>query len=135
MSRTAAKYKMVWTRGTTAEDDFTYVDENDAAIDLSGYSAVMHVRPEDAQFGVTTADTLLLELTTANGLLKWDTAADGHLRIVVPPLDMAALNPNNEDRVIYAFSINVFLPPASGDPEYVIPLVTGKLAVLGTVIR
>lgn len=130
MSRTAARYNMVVTRGATWEDEFTYTDDAGVAINLTGYSARMHVRTLNAAFG--TAVTPLLELTTANGLLVWATAATGRLRILVPPASHAVLNPLNAVKVRYAYSIEVYLP---GSPDYILPLVEGKVGVKGEITR
>lgn len=134
MSRTAATYSMTWTRGATIEDEFAYTDANGVAINLTGYEARMQVRTLAGQYGTTTTTTLLLELTTANGLLVWDTAATGRLLIVVPPAGHANLNPDNAKKVRYAYSLELYVP-AGVDPEYVIPLVCGKINVLGETTR
>lgn len=134
MSRTPANYSMTWVRGATVEDEFTYTDAAGAAIDLTGYEARMQVRTVAGQYGLTTATTLMLELTTANELLEWDTAETGRLRIVVPPEDHADLNPTNLKRVKYVYALEVYIP-AGVEPEYVIPLVQGNITVLGEITR
>lgn len=135
MSRTPANYSMTVVRGGTWEDEFTYTDPDGNAIDLTGYSARMQVRALAGQYGTSTADTLVLELTTANGLLYWDTAEEGKLRIRVPADDTLALNADNARKVKLAYSIELFQPADGDTPEYVIPLVAGKVSVLGEVTR
>lgn len=133
MSRTPASHSLTVVRGATWEDEFTYTDDAGVAIDLTGYQARMQVRPLAQQYG-TTGDPLL-ELTTATGGgLVWDTAVEGRLRIAVAPADHAALNPGNAKRAKYAYSIELYIP-AGVDPEYVIPLVEGKVNVRGEVTR
>lgn len=137
MSRTPASYAMTVVRGSTWEEEFTYTDETTgAAIDLTGYSARMQVRSLTGEYGTTTATTLLLErTTTANPTeLFFDTAAQGRLRIKIPPTVHTVLNPTNLRKVKYAYAIEIFVP-AGASPEYVIPLVKGKVSVLGEVTR
>ena len=136
MSRTPASYNMTVVRGSTGEDEFSYTDDAGVAIDLTGYEARMQVRSLTGQHGTTTTTTLLLELTTdgADPLLVWDTAAAGALKIVASPDQHAVLNPSNARSAKYAYSIEVYRP-AGANPEYVIPLVQGKLTVRGEVTR
>jgi hypothetical protein len=136
MSRVPAKYNMTVIRGATWEDEFTYADDAGVPIDLTGYQARMQVRSLVGQFGTTTTTTLMLELSTtgATPRLLWDTAATGTLKIVVPPTAHAVLNPANVARVQYAYSIELY-QPAGANPEYVLPLVQGKITVKGEVTR
>lgn len=135
MSRTPASHGLTIVRGSTWEDEFTYTDENGAAVDLTGYEARMQVRTDDGRYGTTGAESLLLELSTANGMIEWDTADIGRLRITVPPAGHAALNPDNERKARYAYAIEVFKPADGEIAEYVIPLVGGNLTVLGEITR
>lgn len=136
MSRTPASASLIVVRGSTWEDEFTYVDDDGVAINLTGYEARMQVRTEAGQFGTTTSTTLLMELLTtgASALLVWDTAALGKLRIVAPPATHAALNPLNLKKIKYTYSVEIFIP-AGVNPEYVIPLAQGKACVHGEVTR
>lgn len=137
MSRTPATSPLTVVRGATWEDEFTYTEDDEVTpIDLTGYEARMQVRTLAGQYGDTTTTTLVLELLTtgADPLLQWDTAATGRLRIVVAPAAHAALNPSNAKKMKYAYGIEVYLP-AGVDPEYVIPLVQGKVNVLAEVVR
>src|SRR5690606_22252055 len=124
-------------RGATWEDELTYTDENGDAIDLTNYEARMQVRTVAGQFGTSTTDTLLLELTTDNGRLVIDTPDGGtvpnRVRIAVAPSDHATLNPKNAKRVKYYYSIELFIPEDGSTPEYVVPLVQGSLSVQGEV--
>ena len=88
MSRTPASYSMKVVRGSTWEDEFVYTEDDQVTpIDMTGYEARMQVRTAAGQYGLSTTDTLVLELTTGNGLLYWDTAPDGRLRIKVEAAD------------------------------------------------
>lgn len=137
MSREAASYSMTWTRGATAEEEFTYVDSDGLPADLTGYSARMQIRTLAGQYGTSTSTTLLLELTTANGKLFWNTdGSDGELRLKVGPDDVELLNPSNAKKQKVCYSIEVFrdeVSPATG--EYVIPLVQGNITVRGETTR
>lgn len=135
MSRTPASYSMTWVRGSTVDEEFVYTDADGNAIDLTDYEARMQVRTLDGQFGTSTTDTLLLELLTtgADPLLAWDTAANGRLVLHARPDQIDMLNPDNEKKAKYAYSIEVYKPEGGG--EYVIPLVTGKVTVQGEVTR
>lgn len=134
MSRTPASYSLPVVRGSTWEDFFIYEDPDGLPIDLTGYSARMQVRTVDGQYGLSTAETLALELTTSNGLLVWNAAADGKLDIVVAPAAHAVLNPENAKKAVYVYSLELYVP-AGVDPEYVIPLVKGKIIVQGETTR
>lgn len=136
MSRTAASYSMTWTRGSTAEEEFTYQDENGLPIDLTGFEARMQVRTLAGQYGSTTSATLLLELTTQNGKLVWDTAANGRLLMTASELDTKLLNPSNVKKLKLAYAIEVYRPAvAPATDDYVIPLVGGKITLLGETVR
>jgi hypothetical protein len=136
MSRTPASYAMPVVRGSTWEDEFTYDDDAGAPVDLTGYEARMQVRTLDGEFGTTTTTTLLLELLTtgADPGLIIDTPAGGtvpnRIRIAVDPAAHAVLNPDNAKKMKYAYWVELYIP-AGTDPEYVIPLVKGKLSVAG----
>lgn len=135
MSRTSADYSMIWTRGATAEEEFVYTDADGNPIDLTDYEARMQVRTLDGQYGTSTSDSLMLELNTTgtDPMLGWDTAVEGRLTLKARPDQHAVLNPDNEKKAKYAYSIEVYKPDGSG--EYVIPLVTGTIIVVGEVTR
>ena len=125
---------MVWTRGSTVEEVFTYTDDDGLPIDLTGYEARMQVRTLATRYGTSTAG-LMLELSTTgtDPLLVWDTAAAGRLRIVARPDQHAALNASNAKKAKYAYAIEMYKPDGTG--EYVLPLVEGSLTVRGETTR
>lgn len=139
MSRTPASYSMTVVRGSTWEDEISYTDEAGEPIDLTGYEARMQVRTPTGQYGTSTTDSLLLELTTENGLLVIDTPDGGtvpnRVRIEVAPTDHAALNPDNAKAVKYVYSLELFIPAEGETPEYVVPLVAGSVSVRGETTR
>lgn len=136
MSRTAAAAALTVVRGQTWEDYFQYLDENEVAIDLTGYEARLQVRTVAGQYGSTTTTTLLLDLNTVDDpeLLYFDTAAEGILRIKVPAADHADLNPTNLKRKDYSYALEVY-QPAGAEPRYSIPLAQGRIKALGWGVR
>lgn len=139
MSRTPASYTMQVVRGATWEDLFTYKDPDGVAINLTGYSARMQVRTVEGRYGTTTASTLVMELTTANGRLSIPdqavTGNRGKLSILVSAADTALLNPDNEKKRQLVYGIELYIPASGPTAEYVIPLVEGKIVVKGEVTR
>lgn len=136
MSRTPATASLTVVRGATWEDEFTYTDDTGAPVDLTGYEARMQVRQLDSMYGTTGAESLVMELSTTGTApqLSWDTAADGRLRLRVDAVDTVVLNPENEKKVSLAYGLEVYFPEGV-EPEYVIPLVQGKLTIMGEVVR
>jgi hypothetical protein len=135
MSVTPASAGLKAVRGATWEDTFTYNDPDGEPVDLTGYEARMQVRTLDGQYGLTTTDTLVMELTTENGRLSIDEPESGVVALRVEAEDMVALNPANEKKDVLAYSLELFIPAAGSTPEYVIPLVQGKVTVLGETTR
>lgn len=137
MSRTPANVSLSVVRGSTWEDEFTYVDASGAAVNLTGYAARMQVRTQAGQFGLTTATTLLLELTTINGMLEIDIppgqSVPCRVKVRVGINDVALLNSNNERRVRRTYALEVYDPAMS--PQYVIPLAVGNVTVRGETTR
>nr|DAH87218.1 MAG TPA: hypothetical protein [Caudoviricetes sp.] len=94
----------------------------------------MQVRTLAGQFGLTQADTLVLELSTAAGSLVIAEPENGVVAITVPAAATEVLNPANARKVKHCYSLELF-KPAGADPEYVIPLVAGKVTVQGETTR
>ncbi|WP_243350872.1 hypothetical protein [Stenotrophomonas acidaminiphila] len=134
MARTPASFNLQVVRGATWEDDFEYQDEDGQPFDLAGYEARMQVRTLDGRFGLTDAETLVMELTTGNGRLSIPDPGDGRVVLLVSAVDTEMLNPSNERKVKLAYSVELYRP-VGADQEYVIPLVEGSLSVRGEVTR
>ena len=136
MSRTPGTFALPIVRGATWEDEITYRDEAGQAIDLTGYEAKMQVRTLAGQYGPDLIASLVYQFTTSGDHLAIDTppgeTVPCRIRITVPAADHALLNPANIKKAVYAYAIDLTLP---GVPNYVIPLVTGKLTVRGNTIR
>ena len=135
MSVTPASAGLTAVRGSTWEDTFTYKDPDGLPVDLTGYEARMHVRTLDGQYGLSTDTTLVMELSTENGRLEIDMPDTGVVALRVEAEDTVVLNPTNEKKDKLAYSLELFKPAAGGSPEYVIPLVQGKVTVLGETTR
>jgi len=134
VARTPASFNLQVVRGATWEDDFEYQDEDGQPFDLAGYEARMQVRTLDGRFGLTDAETLVMELTTGNGRLSIPDPGDGRVVLLVSAVDTEMLNPSNERKVKLAYSVELYRP-VGADQEYVIPLVEGSLSVRGEVTR
>lgn len=138
MSRIPVSYSMTVQRGATWEQDFFYTEDDGVTpIDLAGYEARMQVRQPAGRYGLTTADTLVLELTSLNGLLELfipdgGTVRNG-IRIKVTAAGTEVLNPDNLKKVKLVYGLELYRPlPA---PDYVIPLFEGTLTCRGEVVR
>lgn len=134
MGRLAANFSLRCTRGATWDDEFTYQDGDGTAVDLTGFQARMQVRTEAGQFGLSGDTTLVLELSTANGALAIDEPASGVVALKVEAGETLLLNPLNEQRHVLFYGLELFKPEGA-DPEYVIPLVQGRLTVYGETVR
>lgn len=134
MSRTPATFNLQVVRGATWEDDFEYQDEDGQPFDLAGYEARMQIRTQAGRYGLSEAETLVMELTTGNGRLSIPEPGDGRVVLLVSAADTEMLNPSNERKVKLAYSVELYRP-VGVDLEYVIPLVAGSLSVRGEVTR
>jgi hypothetical protein len=140
VSRIPVAYSMTVQRGATWEQDFFYTEDDGVTpIDLTGYEARMQVRRPTGRYGLTTTDTLVLELnsTGANPLLELFVPAGGTvrngIRIRVSATGTEVLNPDNLKKVKLVYGLELYRPlPA---PDYVIPLFEGTLTCRGEVVR
>lgn len=140
MSTTPANGPLKAVRGATWEDVFTWVDPDGLPIDLAGYEARMQVRMLDGQYGLSGPETLLMELSTSGaapdaGRLTIDLPESGVVALRVEAADMVVLNPDNLRKVVHCYSVELFQPATGGDPEYVVPLIQGKVTVYGETTR
>lgn len=79
----AGKLNIVIEQGTTFNPVLTYTDENDAAIDLSGYTARMQIRDK------RTSANFIHELTTENSGITLGGVA-GTITLLITDTDTAA---------------------------------------------
>lgn len=141
MSRTPSAASITVVRGSTWEDSFDYYeDDGITPINLTGYAARMHVRTLDGAYGTTTTTTLILALvsTGVSPLLTIvpisPSTIPNRIKILATPAQHVTLNPLNEKRKRYSFSLEAYIP-AGVNPEYVLPIAQGKLVCLGEVTR
>ena len=139
MSTTPGNASLEVVRGSTWEQSFEYAQSDGSPVDLTGYKARMQVRTLDGQYGTSGVDTLMLELTSDNGLLVIDTPDGGtvpnRVRIIATPDEHAALNPDNSARERYGYSIELYIPASGDSAEYVVPFLVGSITVYGEVTR
>ena len=83
----AGEYNFTIEQGATLDRTFIYKDGDGDPLDLTGFTARMHLRSR------ASAATTLLELTTTNGRIVI-TGATGTIRLVAPASVTAALNFN-----------------------------------------
>ena len=141
MSRTPSTAPLRVVTGATWEDYLDYFEaDGTTPIDLTGYEARMQVRTPKGKYGLTTAETLLLELvsTGATPQLFIEIPPDGtvknRLRFRVEVEDHRVLNPLNKERLLLPYGVELYIP-ASTDPEYVLPYAQGDLRVDGERVR
>jgi hypothetical protein len=81
---TAGLYNITIEKGATFSRELTWKDENGDAIDLTGYTARMHIRTHPS------ASTAILELTTENSRISLGGAA-GTVTLTVTPAVTTAI--------------------------------------------
>lgn len=140
MSRTPATYSMPVVRGQTWDDYLDYVEDDEVTpIDLTGFQARMQVRTLEGEYGTTTTTTLVLELSTQNGLLEIVTPPGGvvpnRVQISVSPDGHAEINSLNAKKKPYAYALEVFRPAVGETPLYSLPLAKGRIGARGWGIR
>lgn len=129
MSLIPETHNLSWVRGTTAHFGFRFRDEDNAPIG-DGLTARMQIRTVAGKYGTTEAATLLLELSTDDDTLAWETI-EGETALIcqLAPADHADLNPLNLKKVKYAYSLEL----VSGD--YVLSPIVGSITVFGETTR
>ena len=113
----AGLYNFAAEQGATLERVITYTDPDDAIINLTGYTAVMQVRPTAA------SATVILELSTGDGITI--NGSVGTLTLLVSASDMTAITPGN-----YVYDLEITAPSGK-----VTRLIEGKFAVKAEVTR
>ena len=84
----AATYDMICDQGSTFTNVIQITDSDGVAVNLTGFTARMQVRPS------ASSSTLLLELTNANSRITI-TSAEGKINLSVDASTTAALTPGN----------------------------------------
>jgi hypothetical protein len=133
MARQFGSYSPLAPLGVTWEEELILTDENDAPIDLTGYSVRAQFREEvpelDPETGEPATDPVF-ELTTADwydSAPSWDvfdvvtvTPAEGKIEWALPVDDLWTASPDNFKRKLVWSMILV------RDDGYAIPVVQGK---------
>jgi hypothetical protein len=110
-------------------DQIVNVTTDDAGLvpmNLTGFSARMQVRES------IDAETVILDLTPANGRIAVTNPATGTIQILVSAADTAAL-PLGFETQTYVYDLEVFR--ATPAPEYVRKVMKGKLKCYPEVTR
>ena len=81
----AAQYDFVIEQGTTFVKSFCWKDSNGDPINLTGYSALMHVRTS------VTSDTVLMEFSTANNRIQI-TPDEGKVDLILSSTETSAID-------------------------------------------
>lgn len=110
-------------RGVPFRRTLTYKDSGGSLIDLTGYTAKMHIRENWA------SATLLQDMTTENGGITLGGAA-GTIVLFISDTDTAALIADTEDEGHYKYDL--MLVPPSGDEIF---LLEGQFIVKQAVTR
>lgn len=116
------KLNLKINRGETFRHLLKWQDANEAPIDLTGYSARMHVRSS------VDAPTTLLELTTANNKISFPNADQGEILLHLTAAETAALT---WDTGVYDLELVIVIALV----EEVTRLVEGKVTVTKEVTR
>lgn len=115
----AGLYNIVADQGATLSRTITWKDAAKRAIDITGYTARMHVR------ATAEADSIILELTTENSRIALG-GASGTVTLMVSATDMALVP---EGKYVYDLEL---VAPVSG---VVSRLIQGNFVVRAEVTR
>lgn len=124
MARNFKRLSLQLPLGTTWEEEWELLQSaGGPAVDLTGYSARMHIREyiDDA--------APLATLATGSGITI--VALSGIIRLRMEATAVDALSPANERKSL-VWDVELYQP---GPPEYVIPLFRGSLTVTPRVTR
>lgn len=114
----AATYNINAEQGATFLQTVLYTDAADAPIDLTSYTACMHVRD-----GVANASTIVT-LTTENGRITLGGAA-GTIELTITAADMTDLVAGK-----YVYDLELY-----GPDDLIIRLIEGKFTIKAEVTR
>ena len=126
MARTFQTLSLRVPLRTTWEESWQLLQsEGGDPVDLTGYSARMQLREtlEDVE--------PVAEFDSGDEIAI--AAATGTITLTVSAAAVAALSPDNERRTLL-WDIELYIP-AGAEPEYVIPLFTGKVTLLPRVTQ
>lgn len=124
------KYNFRIQRGA----DFSLVFQktaDDVAVNLTGLKVRAQFRSTSGEDGLSTADTLVLELTDGDGI-EITTPLTGYITLSLTNADTVTLCPNNR-RLDLVYGIELYDDSVS--PEVVTPFLQGRVTVLPEVVR
>lgn len=113
-------HNIIADQGATFSYTVTWKDSKRTPINVTGYTARMHVRSSK------TASTTILVLTTENGRISVSSPTNGEFTLTVSATDMAAIL---EDRYVYDLEI---IAPITG---IVTRLIYGNFVVRAEITR
>ena len=116
----ATKFNLDIIRGSRYLKGFEYVDSSKNPVDLTGFSARMHIREKE------TSTTAELELTTDNGMLTI-IPVSGQINIVLSAIDTAGLT---IDTGVY--DLEIYNP---GDTDVVDTILEGLVTIRDAITR
>jgi hypothetical protein len=116
------KLNLKINRGETFRHILKWQDANETPIDLTGYTARMHIRSS------IDAPTTLLELTTSNNKISFPNALEGEILLKLTAAETAALT---WDTGVYDLELVILVSAV----EEVTRLVEGKVTVTKEVTR
>jgi hypothetical protein len=116
------KLNLKINKGETFRHLLKWQDANETPVDLTGYSARMHIRSD------IDATSTLIELTTVNQKITFPNEEDGEILIKLTAAETAAIT---WDSAVY----DLELVSMDGLEEVVTRLVEGKVSVTKEVTR
>ena len=124
MAREFSSYSPTVPISATWEETLVFQDEDDVAVDLTGYVV-------DAQLRATLTGTTVLNLTTTGGHWSIPTPTNGTLLLTVIPETLSALLSSTEikRKLYWAIALR-----RSSD-NYRIPLVQGKVTLTRAAVQ
>lgn len=87
----AKQYDLTFYQGANFYYEFVYKDSAGTAIDLTGYTARMHIRTQ------ISADATVIDISTVSGEIVIDEAA-GKITINVPATDTESIELNHTEQ-------------------------------------
>jgi hypothetical protein len=120
----AGRHDIVIERGSTYRQTFQYLDADENAIDLTGWSARMQMRSPDWQGDVVPGFDLSSDVSPGGITI---TVATGEVMVEVSAIDTAAID-SDVCRGVYDLELE--------DPDgFVVRLIEGRIAIVPEVTR
>lgn len=114
----AATYNIIAEQGATFDQTILYTDASDTPIDLTSYTAEMHVRATVASAGT------IIELSTSDSSIILD-GVNGTIELLITATDMTAITAGK-----YYYDLELY-----GPDDLIIRLIEGRFTVKAEVTR